>query len=286
MNSLAFALALVAALCWGADQTTGKLALRKLDVSVFNAIRPTFVAPLIVLFALSTDSLSYPGLFLTVIASIVGVVSWFVACELYFYLLNRDAAHRVLPIGNTHSVWGVLFSVLLLGEEITPFIFVSVALVVLGAYFLAPKGEKAGDGWKRMVPLALLVAIMWGSAIAPNKFCLNEGMTANTLLAIRVISAAVACNIAMAVRHIRTGIKFDKKGLELSLLSGTIGFLIGPLLFLSALGMEKASALAPVAGAVIPFGFLLSILLVGERPSRRAILGMVIIFTGVCLATV
>jgi drug/metabolite transporter (DMT)-like permease len=65
MNPLAFLLVLAAALCWGADQTIGKLALRRLDVSVFNAIRPTFAAPLIILYALLTDSLSYPGLFLT-----------------------------------------------------------------------------------------------------------------------------------------------------------------------------------------------------------------------------
>ncbi|GAI45904.1 unnamed protein product, partial [marine sediment metagenome] len=225
--------------------------------------------------------MSYPGLFLTAIGIFVGVISWFVACELYFYLLNRGAVHRVLPIGNSHSVWGVLFAVLLLGEGVTPLIFASVAFVVLGAYFLAPNGKEADD-WKGMVPLAFLVAIMWGSAIAPMKFCLNEGMTASTLLAVRVISAAVACNIAMGVRHIGAGIKFDKRGLKLSALSGIIGFFIGPLLFLGALGMEKASVLAPVAGAVIPFGFLLSILLVRERPSRRAILGMGIVFAVVC----
>ena len=285
MNSLALALALAASLCWGADQTIGKLALRRLDVSVFNAIRPTLVAPLIILFALSTNSLSYPGLFLTVIAILVGVISWFVACELYFYLLNRGAVHRVLPIGNSHSVWGVLAAFLFLGERVTPLIFASVAFVVLGAYFLAPKGKET-DGWKGMVPLAFLVAIMWGSAIAPMKFCLNEGMTVSTLLAVRVISAAVACNIAMGVRHIGTGIKFDKRGLKLSVLSGILGFFIGPLLFLGALGMEKASVLAPVAGAVIPFGFLLSILLVGERPSKKAICGMAIVFAGVFLATI
>jgi len=285
MNLLALALALAAALCWGADQTIGKLALRRLDVSVFNAIRPTFIAPLIILFALSTNSLSYPGPFLTVIAILIGVISWFAACEVYFYLLNRGAVHRVLPIGNSHSVWGVLAAFLFLGERITPLILVSAALVILGAYFLVLKGKET-DHLKGMVPLALLVAIMWGSAIAPMKFCLNEGMTVGTLLAVRVISAAVACNIAMGIRQIRAGIKFDKRGLKLSVLSGILGFFIGPLLFLGALGMEKASVLAPVAGAVIPFGFLLSILLVRERPSRRAILGMSIVLAGVFLATI
>lgn len=285
MNLLAFALVLAATFCWGADQTIGKLALRRVDVSVFNAIRPTFVAPLIILFALSTNSLSYPGPFLTVIAILIGVISWCGACELYFYLLNKVAVHRILPIGNSYPVWGVFAAVLLLGEEVTPLIFVSAALVILGAYFLVLKGEKTGL-WKRMVPLALLVAIIWGAIIVPNKFCLNEGMTVGTLLTIEVISAAVACNIAMGIRQIRAGIKFDKKGVRMSFLSGFSGFFMGHILFLSALGMEKASVLSPITGAVIPFGFLLSILLVRERPSKRAILGMIIVFTGVFLAII
>jgi drug/metabolite transporter (DMT)-like permease len=210
----------------------------------------------------------------------VGVINWFVACELYFYLLNRGAVHMILPIANSHPVFGVLVSVLLLGEEPTLLIFVSVAFVALGAYFLAPR-RKERDGWKDML-LAFTVAIMWGSMIAPMKYCLNEGVTAGTFLAIVVTSAAVACNIAMGVSHV----KFDKEGVGLSILSGLIGFFIGELLFLLALEIEKASVIAPVCGAVIPFGFLLSTLLVGERPSKRAILGMAIVFLGVLLATV
>ncbi len=285
MDMLAFALVLAATFCWGADQTIGKLALRRVGVPVFNAVRPTLVAPLIILFALLTNSLSYPGPFLTVIAILIGAISWCAVCELYFYLLNKVAVHRILPIGNSHPVWGVFAAVLFLGEEVTLLIFVSAALVILGAYVLVLKGKET-DHLKGMVPLALLVAIIWGTIIVPSKFCLNEGMTVGTLLTIEVISAAVACNIAMGIRQIRAGIKFDKKGVWLSFLSGVFGFFIGHLLFLSALGMEKASVLSPITGAVIPFGFLLSILLVRERPSKRAILGMIIVFAGVFLATI
>jgi drug/metabolite transporter (DMT)-like permease len=285
MNLIALVLMLAATLCWGADQTIGKLAVKRMSVSVFNALRPTFVAPLAIIFALSTNSLSYPGAFLTAIAILAGVISWCVGCELYFYLLKRGTVHKILPIGNSHPVWGVFAAILFLGEEATLFIFVSAALVIIGAYFLAQKEQETGR-WKRMVPLALLVAIMWGVVIVLNKFCLNEGVKVGTLLTIEVISAAVACNIVMGIHQIRAGIKLDKKGVGLSFLSGFSGFFIGHVLYLSALGIEKASVLAPINGAVIPFGFLLSILLVRERPSKKAILGMVIVFIGVFLATI
>jgi len=285
MNLIALALVLVATLCWGADQTIGKLAVKRVDVSVFNALRPTFVAPLAFIFAFSTNSLSDPGAFLITIAILAGVISWCIGCELYFYLLKKSAVHKILPIANSHPVWGVFAAILFLGEEVTLFIFASAVLVIIGAYFLVQKEQETGH-WKRMVPLALLVALMWGAVIILNKFCLNEGMKVGTLLTIEVVSAAVACNIAMGIHQIKASIKLDKKGMWLSFLSGFLGFFIGHILYLVALGIEKASVLAPINGAVILFGFLLSILLVRERPSKKAILGVVIIFIGVFLATI
>jgi len=285
MNLLALTFALGAALCWATDQTLGKLALRWLDVSVFNAIRPSLMIPLLAIFGLATHSLSYPGLLLMSLAALVGVISWFVACELYFYLMNKGAAHRVLPIGNSHPVWGVIAAVLLLGEEPTYLIFASAALVVIGGYFLMPKGGGTRTE-RRMIPLALLVAIMWGAVLAPMKFCFNEGMTEATFLLIAVGSAAVACNIAMGIRHLRGGIRLDRKGLGISALSAFLAFFLGQLLFLRALKMEQASVLAPIAGCVVPFGFLLSVLLLGERPSARAVIGMTAVFLGVLLAAI
>ena len=119
-----------------------------------------------------------------------------------------------------------------------------------------------------------------------SKYCLNGGMTAGTLLVVMAVSAAVSCDITMAITHIKKKIKFNKKYVGLSVLAGTLGFFVGQILSLFALEMEKASVLSPIYGAVIPFGFLLSILLVKERPAKKAILGMIIVFAGVLLATV
>jgi len=284
MNLLALALALGAALSWAGDQVTGKMALRTTSVSVFNAIRPSFALPFAVLFALSAGGLSYPSTKLTLIAILTGAVNWFVACELYFYIMHRGAAHRIIPVGNSHPLWGVTAAVLLLGEEMRLVLFLSAGLVFIGAYLLTPRGGKTSR-WRAGIFLSLLVAFMWGSMIVPVKYCLDNGMNVGTLLVIWAASAAVPCIIAAVIRRFRTGVVLDRKGVKLSLLSAVLGFLAGEILFLSALEMEKASVLAPVAGAVIPFGFLLSISLLGERPTKKAILGIIVVFAGVSLAT-
>ncbi|GAI42295.1 unnamed protein product [marine sediment metagenome] len=88
----------------------------------------------------------------------------------------------------------------------------------------------------------------------------------------------------MVVTRVKIRIKFDKC-VGLSILSG-IGLFTGELLSFFALGMEKASVLSPIYGAVIPFGFLLSIFLLGEKPTKKTILGVITVFTGVFLVTI
>jgi len=173
-----------------------------------------------------------------------------------------------------------------LGEVARPAIFVSATSIVIGAYFLTLRGDKSGHCSFVMVPLAFLVAAMWGSNIVLSKYCIGGGMTMGTLLVIITASATVSCNMTMIFTHIKSKIKLDKRGIGLSVLSGTLGFFVGQILSFLALRMEKASTLSPLYGCTILFGFILSVLILGERPSKSAILGMIFILIGVSLATV
>lgn len=286
MEPLALVFMLAATACWASDQVIGKFVVGKMDISVFNAIRPSIVAPMAILFAISTGSLANPGLEYIFAGALTGIIGWFVACQLYFYLMKRGSAHRILPVGNSHPLLGVILAVLFLGEEVRPVLFVAAVLVITGIYFLVPRRDKSSHWNVATVPLALLVAIMWGSVIILSKYCLNGGMTVGTLLVITTVSATISCNVAMVITHIKSRIKFNKKSAGLSVLSGVLGFFVGRILSLFALEIEEASVLSPTYGTVIPFGFLLSVLLLKERPTKKSILGMVTVFTGVLLATV
>ncbi|GAI07717.1 unnamed protein product, partial [marine sediment metagenome] len=182
---------------------------------------------------------------------------------------------------------GVVAAVLLLGEEAKPTILLSVALVILGSYFLTPRGGSGGLGrWKAIMPLALLVGVMWGTAIVPNKYCLSGGMSPAMFLLVGAVTASVACNILRFVHRAKNGgnrMKFKERGVGLSILSGILGLFAGQLLWQHALKIEEASALSPMVGVVIPLGFLFSILFLGEKPTKRAWGSMATIFAGVLL---
>jgi len=69
-------------------------------------------------------------------------------------------------------------------------------------------------------------------------------------------------------------------GLKISAFVGLIGVAFSWILWLTALSLEQASVLAPVRGLVVPFGFAFSILIVKERPTKKAFLGLVLILAG------
>lgn len=287
MIPLAFTLALGATLCWGLSQIFGKMALRTTDIFVLTAVRTLSASVLLVIYIMSTGGLKYFGTELTLLAVLTGVISWFAASVLFYFIMQRGAVHRITPISNTQPLWGVVAAVLLLGEEAKPTILLSVALVILGSYLLAPRGGPSGPGrWKVMILLALLVGVIWGTAIVPNKYCLSEGMSPIMFLLVGMVTASVACNILRFIYLAKNNgnrMKFKERGVGFSILSGILGLFAGQLMWQYALDIEEASALSPMVGAVIPLAFLFSILILGEKPTKRAWGGMATIFAGVFL---
>ncbi len=286
MIPLAFALAFGATICWGLSQIAGKIASRSVEVPVLNAVRTSFALVLVILYLLSTEGLGYVQVELILVAALTGVIGWSAAPMLFYYLMQREAVHRIAPISNTQPLWGVLAAVLLLGEEAKSTIFLSVVLVLLGSYFLAPtEGPSKSRRWNPKLLLALLVGVMWGIAIVLNKYGLSGGMSPAMFLLVGVVSASAACNIAMFAHRAKKKVNFNGRGVGFSILSGISGLFVGQILWQHALKIEKASALSPVVGALVPLAFIFSILLLRERPTKRAILGMIVVFTGISLAT-
>ncbi len=110
-------------------------------------------------------------------------------------------------------------------------------------------------------------------------------MSPAIFLLVGLVSASAACNIVIFARRAKQKVNFNGRGVGLSILSGVIGLFVGQILWQHALKIEEASVLSPVVGAVVPLAFLFSILLLRERPTKRAILGMIVVFTGIFLVT-
>lgn len=287
MEIIAALLALGASFSWGMDQTLGKIAIKDIDILTFDALRPLFALLFIIPTTLLFSELSWPGLKLFAVAASTGVLAEAIGATIYFYVMKRSAAHKVIPLGNSNPLWAATIAVIFLGEEAKVVIFASVILVVLGVYFLGSRGKsEKSDTWKGGVAIALLAGFLWGLAAPASKYCLNAGMGQMTLQTIRISAAAITCSAILLAYRGKPNLNFGNGGIKIGLISGFLAFFLGFILWLGALSMEPASVVIPFQGAKILFGFLLSIFMIGEKPTKRAHLGAVLIFTGTLLVTI
>jgi DME family drug/metabolite transporter len=285
MDPRALVLTLGATLCWGSAQVIGKLVLRNISTLLFNGIRFSVAALVVVSgIALTGGFGNLGGNWPVAIAFLSGVVGWFIAAQLFFYSLKREAAHRIIPTGNSYPFWAIALAPLFLGEELRLVLPLSAVLIFVGSVLLVARRRKTSY-WRMGVPAACFAAFLWGLNAVLNKHCLNSGMTISALLSIRLLTAAVLFNMVVGISRRGKTPGIDRGSTGLSALSGIISFPVGSLMYLTALNMEQASTLAPVTGMTIFFGFLLSILLVGERPTKRSVLGTIFILAGVLSIT-
>lgn len=285
MEPWALVLTLGATLCWGSAQVIGKLALRNISALLFNGIRFSVAALVVVSGIVLTGGFGdLGGNWPIAIAFLSGVVGWFFATHLFYYSLKREAAHRIIPTGNSYPFWAIALAPLLLGEELRLILPLSAVLIFVGSSLLVTR-RRDPSHWRMGVPAACFVAFLWGLNAVLNKYCLNSGMGIPALLSIRILTAAVLFDMAVGISGRGKAPRIDRSSSGLSVLSGLISFPIGAVMYLTALSMEQASTLAPITGMTVFFGFLLSILLVGERPTKRSVLGTILILAGILSIT-
>lgn len=276
---------MLATVCWGLAQVIGKLALKNIDALLFNAIRFTLSGTIVIFACLLTGQLgNFWSNWPVMVAILATVVGQFLATHMFFYSIKREAAHRIIPIGNTQSFWAIAFASIFLAEVASPVLPVTVVLIVVGSFLLVPQNAKERH-WRAGIVVAAAAACFWGLSEALFKYCFNAGMTVSTLLLIRILLAAALFNAAFGISSWGKSSKIHRRSIGLSLISG-IAFLIGTFAYLVALSVEQASTLAPITGSTILFGVLFSILLVGEKPTRRSALGAALIFLGILLIAV
>jgi len=281
MEWLATALGTMATLCWGMDQVLGKVAVRSVHPFLFNAVRASFAAALILaILPLAGGGFGSPGL--VALAAASGIAGEFLAAEVYFAVMRKNPAHLTIPVGNTDPLWGALWSVVIFGGGVGTAAVVSLVLVVGGTFLLAGGAERSG-GWRGGIVAAALVAFMWGLMLPLAKVCLNGGMAPQAYQAVRIGSAAAGCLIFWLAAGRPAG-TVSRKAMATTLVSGFLAFFLGFVLWLAALEREAAGSMAPLLGGKVAFGFLLSAALLGERVEARSAAGASLIFAGIVLA--
>lgn len=288
INLLPVGLVVGTTVFWAITQVLSGIAVKDTSMSVYSSLSHLFAALLIGSYLMFTGGLYFPDLWLVIVAAIGGIVDSFIGFMLYLHALKRAETHVVTSLSNTAPFWGVLTAVLFLGEAARVSVFVSAFLVVLGSFLMISIREmNRHDIRNQGAILAIAAGIVWGiSETIPTKYCLNNGMSPFIYLFIMTAVACAAWFVLASVNGARGRLKYSARGIRISAFAGFFGVFLAWLLWLSALNMEQASLLAPVRGLVVPFGFLFSILIVKEKPTKKAFLGLFLILAGLILVSI
>ncbi len=288
MTTIAILLATGAAITWGLDIVLSKPALRYMDTFSYGAIRPLFALLFVIPIGVLTSGFELGSWNLLFIAVIAGITDSFIGAMLFYYAVHRVPANEASSLANTAPFWGVITSVLILGEPMHPVLLVSALLVVTGAVFLVnQRNPKSMPGFSWAALPALGSGILWGFVeTVPAKYCLTNGMSPMTFQLTLIASSGLAWVIAAFVRSRRKPLTFKRQGVMLALLTSILGYVIAWILWLYAVNLVPASLISPVRGSMTLFTVLFSVLLLRERLSARSAIGAILVLSGVLLVSI
>ena len=203
--------------------------------------------------------------------------------SLYFLAAARIGVARALPVASAFPLLSTLGAVLLLHEPVSLPLLVGSALVVVAVALIG--GERARDGRRGDllgVLLAGLAACMW----AGSGLFLGPALQLLDPIAGNMIRFPLAAALlSLYLVAVRPAERFNRRLVWLSL-AAAVGTLASALLFLGGIaGAGVARGVALNATSPV-FSAVLAAVLLRERVSRRAALGVAASVTGTILLVV
>lgn len=255
------------------SQMTGKLAVAHISPVKVCFLRFGLAAPLCYgVSVYSTGSFLLPfSLSLILMISFIGILAWGFGALMFYFLMNKDSMHRIVPVCNSVSIFTVTLSVIFLGETFFPILGVVVIMLIAGIFLMAPSAA-ATKRWAPAIPLAIFVSLVWAVNLVLTKVYIT-GVPLPAFVFVKMAAATLFHLFLLPFDHT----PINMEGFKYSVFSAVL-LVIGDILLMMGLSGLPASIFSPVFASVIPFGFLLSVFILGEQPVRRNWAGMTLIF--------
>jgi drug/metabolite transporter (DMT)-like permease len=242
-----------------------------IGISAFAALTSGIIA-----LALGAPSAS-PKAFVWVVLSGVLEAAYFVTLAKALSLAPLGPVYTIVRGGALVLVWPV--SVLVLGEELTPWRAAGTALVALGLVSTGAGERKTGTAvHARGIALAALCACFTGGYHLAYKVSLSSGAAPEI-----VVSVSLA--IAALVNLVQVGAARRRKIFEATreqpwhVVGGGVLASVGFLVFLYAMKKEGAGAVLTLRNTSILFAQVFAFFM-GDRPKRLGIVGAVLVCGG------
>ncbi len=274
--------AFLSAVFAGATSILAKTGIQNTDSDTATALRTGVIAVfswLIVLFSGAIKgvySLEGRSVLFLVLSGLATGGSWL--C--YFRALSLGSVNKVVAVDKLSTVLAVLFSWLLLREEISWYVWIGAILLTVGALLMIQKQSRQEHTEKRWLFYAFLSAVFAALTSILGKIGV-ENVDSNLATAIRtcvvLLMAWLICIFQRKVKRIK---QIDKKSLLFILFSGITGGLSW-LCYYYALKYGKITAVIAIDKLSITIAVLFAHFLLKEKLNKKAALGTALLTLGV-----
>ncbi len=274
--------AFLSAVFAGATSILAKTGIQNTDSDTATALRTGVIAVfswLIVLFSGAIKgvySLEGRSVLFLVLSGLATGGSWL--C--YFRALSLGSVNKVVAVDKLSTVLAVLFSWLLLREEISWYVWIGAILLTVGALLMIQKQSRQEHTEKRWLFYAFLSAVFAALTSILGKIGV-ENVDSNLATAIRtcvvLLMAWLICIFQRKVKRIK---QIDKKSLLFILFSGITGGLSW-LCYYYALKYGKITAVIAIDKLSITIAVLFAHFLLKEKLNKKAALGTSLLTLGV-----
>ena len=279
-------LAVASAFFAGITSILAKLGLKNVDSTVATALRTTVVLVFAWALVLITGAQSELGIIsaetwvILILSGLATGASWL--C--YFKALQLGDVNRVVPIDKSSTVMAILLAIVLLGEGISVAGAIGVVLIAVGT--LAMIERKDVDEVKVTRSGWLLFAI--GSAVfAALTSILGKvgmgGVDSNLGTAIRTVVVLAMSWVMVMVSSKRSEIRGIRRNDAIFIVLSGLATGASWLCFFKALQEGPASIVVPIDKLSILATVLFSFVVLNERLSKKAALGLAGIVIGTML---
>lgn len=294
-ESLGVLFGFLQSLAWAVTTIVLRSLSTRLDAFLVNGVRAFFamfiILPLVLLTGGTGDyQLLTPTRLLYLVGS--SVLSGVFADASYVFSLRLLGVGRAFPISNTYPLFTILFSVLLLGEQVSWPMVVGVVLTLLGVYVVARAREGVDEADEFPQPsrrlakgflLAVATAVSWGLTTVIVSMG-AEGINSAVITSVRVPAVAVLSTLVGARRERLRSLRCLDRGVVRSLvLAGILGWGIGGTLWTASVQLAGPTKSAIIAATAPLFGVPLSSIFLHEKPTRQTLVGTVLTVVGIIL---
>jgi len=268
----------------GLTTILAKIGLKGVDSNLATALRTIVVlgfAWLVVFIIGSQNTISgissYTLTFL-ILSGLATGASWL--C--YFRAVQIGQVSKVSPIDKSSTVLTMLLAFIFLGEGISFWTVVGMALMIVGTYLMIQKSSSDDEtpaNRRSWIIFACLAALFAALTSILGKVGI-EGVESNLGTAIRTIVVLVmAWTIVLVQKKHRDVKKIEKRNWHFIILSG-IATGLSWMCFYYALQNGPASIVVPIDKLSIVVTVVFAFLILKERLSTRALLGLVLLTIG------